>query len=145
MNIARKGVLLLLVWQCAIIAASREQQQKAQEIAFQTDLNSEPWPDSLSSFVWDFSQELVNDPLIADRDPLELVDALVHVRNARNATAMREMRAITGSKFSEYVSHNTFAIVAPAGVFAKCACYSAAAFLKLPLLSCFPVMFIWFT
>ena len=123
---------MLLVWQWAIIAAYGEQHQKAQGIAFQTDLNS----DSFSSFVWDFSHELVNDPLIADRDPLELVEALVHVRNARNATAMREMREITGSKFNEYVSHNTFAIVAPAGVFATCAYNPAAAFLKLPLLSC---------
>jgi hypothetical protein len=124
-----KGVLLLLlVWPCTIIAASHEQHQKAQSNALQTDRDVEPQPDLFPSFFGGFPQELVTDRLIADRDPLELVDALVHVRSARNATAMREMREITGSKFNEYVSHNTFAIVASAGVLAKCAYNPAAVF-----------------
>lgn len=64
------------------------------------------------------------DRFFADHDPRKLMDALVHVHSARNASAMRELREITGSKFSEYVSHNTFAIIAPAGVLAECAFYA---------------------
>jgi hypothetical protein len=114
-------VVLLLVWQYFSIAASHEQYQNVPHISLQTDLDSEPQPDSFSNFIWDFPQDPSSDRLMTDRDPLELVDVLVHLRSARNTTAMREMDEIAGSKFIEYVSHNTFAIVAPAKVIAKCA------------------------
>ena len=78
-------------------------------------------------FAASLHHQLSFDDLLATHSPLELVDALVHVHSARNATAMRDLREITGSKFDEYVSHNTFAIVAPAGVLAKCVFFCSGA------------------
>ena len=128
MRVTPKGALALLLSCFFVMPTISQEYAKApltRTVAFQS-LKSEP---DFHSFYFAASlhHQLSFDDLLATHSPLELVDALVHVHSARNATAMRDLREITGSKFDEYVSHNTFAIVAPAGVLVKCVFFCSGA------------------
>jgi hypothetical protein len=124
MCMARIGVLALaIVWQFAIPVASQSHEltniSQVPTAASQPDLDSVHRGKFHRTAFTESLHSLPEDLFFNHRKAWELVDALVHVHSARNATALRELRKISGSKFNEYVSHNTFAIVTPAGSLAQ--------------------------
>ena len=131
MRVTPKGALALLLSCFFVMPTISQEYAKApltRTVAFHESGKAESQTDFHPLyFAASLHHQLSFDDLLATHSPLELVDALVHVHSARNATAMRDLREITGSKFDEYVSHNTFAIVAPAGVLAKCVFFCSGA------------------